>query len=167
MKNKNTGANAKKRLNMIDVLILAVVIICVVGLVIRFSNFGFSGSARDLDDYEILFSVSNIAYTSEDYFVHGDTVTIAENGVVLGQLSGKVNSMPAMFETQYKDGKSIAVSYPEASRIDVKGAIASRGKMGDNGYLVGGTTYIAPGSELLVQSEHMDFVLKITDIVKK
>ena len=75
--------------------------------------------------------------------------------------------MPAMFETQYKDGKSIAVSYPEASRIDVKGAIASRGKMGDNGYLVGGTTYIAPGSELLVQSEHMDFVLKITDIVKK
>ena len=159
---------SKKKLNVIDVLILLVIVTCVVGLVVRFGNFGFSSSSEDLDDYEISFLVSNIAYDSQYYFSQGDTVTLVDKGVVLGKLDGLVKPTPAVFSAQEKNGMPITVSYPtESSRIDVKGTIASKGVMGENGYLLGGTTYIAPGAEYKVQSEHMDFVLTITDIVKK
>ena len=168
MERKNADASGiKNRINVIDVLILLIVIACVAGLGVRFGNVGGLSSSDNLEAYDVYFSVSNIAYTSEDAFVQGDTVTLADSGVILGEFAGLETILPAEFFARDKSGNLIVVNYPESTRIDVTGRIVSQGLMSDNGYLVGGTTYVAPGTEYSVQSEHMDFVLKITNIVKK
>ena len=163
MERKNSSA---KRLNVIDVLIIIGVVLCVVGIVIRFGGFSFVSPSKDLDQFELRFSVKNLSYTSEDAFVKGDTVTAVDSGVVLGKLMD-VDWMPAEFYALDKSGNPIVVSYPESTKIDVTGTILSEGVMGENGYLLGGVSYVAPGAEYAVQTEHMDFVLKIIDIAEK
>ena len=166
-KKQNTSVEMKTRFNVIDVLIILLALACVIGLVLRFGNVGGLSSAENLKTFDVYFSVSNIAYTSEDAFVQGDTVRLAESGAVLGEFAGLESILPAEFLARDENGNLIAVNYPESTRIDVTGRIVSHGVMSDNGYLLNGTTYIAAGTEYVVQSEHMDFVLKITNIVEK
>ncbi len=167
MEQKNNERAVRTRLNVIDVLIILIAVICIAGLVIRFGNFGSGAATGDLETYNIYFSVTDIAYTSEDAFVQGDIVTLADRGVVLGEFVGLETIMPAEFFARDNSGNPIIVNYPESTRIDVTGRILSQGTMTDNGYLVGGTTHIAAGTDYRVQSEHMDFVLTITNIVEK
>ena len=166
-KKQNTSVETKTRFNVIDVLIILIALACVVGLVLRFGNVGGLSTTENLKAFDVYFSVSNIAYTSEDAFVQGDTVRLADSGAVLGEFAGLESILPAEFLARDESGNLIAVNYPESTRIDVTGRIVSHGVMSDNGYLLNGTTYIAAGTEYVVQSEHMDFVLKITNIVEK
>jgi len=163
----NETAKSKLRFNVVDIIILLVVVAAVVGLVLRFGNVGGFSADEDLKTYEIYFAVKDIAYTSEDAFVSGDTVTLVDSGVVLGELEGLESIMPAEFFARDQSGNLIVASYPELTRIDVTGHILSHGIMSENGYLVGGTTYVAAGAAYSVRSEHMDFVLEITNIVEK
>ncbi len=168
MENKNLSAKTDRpRLNVIDILIIFVALLAIVGLIIRFGNVGSMTSGKDLESYDIYFSVENIAYTSEDAFVAGDAVTLADSGVVLGTFVALESILPAEFLARDLNGDPIVVNYPEATQIDVTGHIASEGRMTDNGYLAGGTTYVASGASYAVQTEHMDFVLRITNIVEK
>ena len=168
MEQKNKAQKtAKLRFNVIDALIILVLLACVVGLVFRYGNFGGGAQESELEDYEIYFSVSNVAYTSEDAFVKGDTVTLADEGVVLGTLSDIKTILPAEFVARDKSGNLITVNYPASTRIDVTGYINSRGVMRENGYFVNGTVYVASGKEYTVRTEHMDVVLKILNIVEK
>ena len=164
---QTSSTEMKPRFNVIDVLIILIALACVIGLVLRFGNVGGLSSTENLKSYDVYFSVSNIAYTSEDAFVQGDTVRLVESGAVLGEFAGLESILPAEFFARDENGNLIVVNYPEATRIDVTGRIVSHGMMSDNGYLLNGTTYIAAGNEYAVQSEHMDFVLKITNIVEK
>ena len=165
--NQNASQSMKLRFNVIDVLIVLIVLACVVGLIVRFSNVGDFSSAESLKTYDVYFSVSNIAYTAEDAFVQGDTVTLADSGAILGEFAGLESILPAEFFARDESGNLIVVNYPESTRIDVTGRIVSHGVMTENGYLLNGTTYIAAGTAYSVQSEHMDFVLEITNIVEK
>ena len=166
-KKQNTNTEMKLRFNVIDVLILLIALACVIGLILRFGNVGGLSGTENLKSYDVYFSVSNIAYTSEDAFVQGDTVRLVESGAVLGEFAGLESILPAEFFARDENGNLIAVNYPESTRIDVTGRIVSLGVMGENGDWLNGTTYIAAGTEYAVQSEHMDFVLKITNIVEK
>ncbi|MBQ2998902.1 MAG: hypothetical protein IJD64_00430, partial [Clostridia bacterium] len=147
--------------------IVLIVILCIAALIVRFGNFGGRTTSDRLESYDVYFSVTDIVYTSEDAFVPGDTVTLVDKGIVLGELVGLESILPAEFVARDKSGNLIVVNYPESTRIDVTGKIVSQGNMTDNGYLVGGTTYVASGTKYSVQTEHMDFVLTITDIVEK
>lgn len=157
----------KFRFNVIDVLIILIVLSCIVGLILRFGNVRDFSSSENLKTYDIYFSVSNVAYTSEDAFVRGDTVRLADGGAVLGEFAGLETILPAEFFARDESGNVIVVNYPASTQIDVTGRIVSHGVMSENGYLLNGTTYIASGAEYSVQSEHMDFILKITNIVEK
>ena len=165
--NKQPSASPRFRLNVIDLLIVLIVLACAVGLVVRFGNVGKMGAEESLRTYDIYFTVSNIAYTAEAAFVSGDTVTLADSGVVLGEFVALESILPAEFLSRDANGNLISVRYPESTRIDVTGRITAHGVMSENGFLVNGTTYVASGAEYSVQSEHMDFILKITSIVEK
>ena len=168
MEQKDTvKKRSENRFNVIDAIIIIVLIACILGLVFRFGKFGKNALEENLETYEIYFSVSDIAYTSEDAFVAGDTVTLADSGVVLGEFSRIGTILPAEFVTRDKSGNLISVNYPASTRIDVTGYITSQGIMTENGYFVGGTAYVASGTEYVVRSEHMDFVLEILNVVKK
>lgn len=159
-KKKGTGAG----LNLIDFVVILLVVICLFGAVVRVGQVDWFAKSSDLAEHEIYFSVTNIAYTSEDALVIGDTVTLVNEQAVLGTLKSIDSVLPSALYVKDAEGNVLSVNYPEANRIDVTGTILSHGKMTENGYLLGGTTYIAPGKTYLVQSEHMDFTLNILDI---
>ena len=168
MEHKHTDvAKNKLHINVVDVIILIMVIVIAVGLVLRYGNIGGFSSSDDLKTYEIYFVVKDIAYTSEDAFVPGDTITLLEQETILGEFLGIDSIMPAEFLARDINGNLVATSYPELTRIDVTGHILSQGIMSENGYLAGGTTYIAAGIPYSVQSEHMDFIIEITNIIEK
>lgn len=166
-KKQDFSGKFRFRFNVIDLLIVLIVLACVIGLAIRLGTVKEYSADENLKSYALYFTVTNIAYTSEDAFVVGDTVTITEGGIVLGQFAGLESILPAEFFARDSEGNLITVNYPETTRIDVTGRIESRGVMSENGYLVNGTTYIASGKAYQVQTEHMDFILKITNIVEE
>ena len=89
-RSKNGGK--KVSFNIIDVFILVFVIACFLGIIVRVGNFTLFDDSDKLNDYRIGFEVSNISASSDDYFKTGDTVVIAESGIVLGRLE-MINSI--------------------------------------------------------------------------
>lgn len=161
--------NTKKRgsgtgLNLMDFVVCLLILICLVGAVIRIGRVNWLANDSDLDDYEVYFSVNNISYIAEDAFVKGDTVTLCENGMVLGTLKSIDSVLPTTMYVKDLDGNVLSVNYPESTRIDLTGTILSKGQMEEDGYFLGGRVYIAPGKTYAVQSEHMDFTLTVLDI---
>ena len=154
-------------LSRIDYVVLLLVAICLLGAIIRVGQVNWFAGNSDLDQYEIYFSVTDIAYTSEDAFVLGDTVTLCDNAMVLGTLDRIDSVLPSTLYVKDSEGNVLSVNYPESIRIDVTGTLLSLGRMTEEGYLLGGTTYVAPGKAYRVQSEHMDFTLNILDIEEK
>lgn len=164
MASTEKGKKSRGGLKVMDYIVLLIVLICIVGAVIRIRQIDWFGEDEALSEYEIFFSVSNIAYTSEDAFVIGDTVTLAENGLILGRLKSVDSILPAVGYAADADGNVISISYPESTRIDVSGTILSMGLMNDGGYLLGGTDSIAPGKTYTVRTEHLDVTLTIMGI---
>lgn len=159
---KKMGSRA--RWNLIDLIVILLVFICLLGAIIRVGGKDWFVGGSDLREHEIYFSVTDIAYTSEDALVIGDTVTLCDSGAVLGELKSIDSILPSTLYVKDADGNVLSVNYPESIRIDVTGTVSSRGRKTDNGYLLGGTAYLAPGKAYRVQTEHMDFTMNILDI---
>ncbi|MBO4979262.1 MAG: DUF4330 domain-containing protein [Clostridia bacterium] len=159
---KKMGSRA--RWNLVDLIVILLVFICLLGAIIRVGGKDWFVGGSDLREYEIYFSVTDIAYTSEDALVIGDTVTLCDSGAVLGELKSIDSILPSTLYVKDADGNVLSVNYPESIRIDVTGTVSSRGRKTDNGYLLGGTAYLAPGKAYRVQTEHMDFTMNILDI---
>lgn len=151
-------------LNWIDFVVLFLVLICLAGAVVRIRKIDWFAKASDLDEYKIHFSVTDIAYTSKKAFVIGDTITLCDDQAVLGTLYRMDSVQPSTFYVKDSEGNVLSAQYPESVRIDVTGTVLSKGTRSENGYFLGGTTYLAPGRSYRVQSEHMDFTLKILEI---
>lgn len=165
--NRQRNNGTKVSFNIIDIFILIFVIACFVGIVIRVGNFHLFDESDKLDEYRIGFTVNDISAASDDYFITGDTLTIAENGLVLGKLE-MINSIEPTEIYVKNDEKGFeTVKYPSNTRIDVKGTFISKGSMKIDGYKLGGDFHIASGDSFLVYTEHMNFVLTVTDISKK
>ena len=150
--------------NFIDFVILLLAVICLIGAVIRGSQTDWLAKESDLTQYNIHFKITDIANTSQEALVIGDTVTLCESQTVLGTLKSIDSISPTTFYVKDADGNISSVDYPESLRIDVTGTILSLGKMSENGYLLGGTLHLAPGKVYRVQSEHMDFMLSILSV---
>ena len=97
----------------------------------------------------------------------GDTLTVADTGVVLGTLEMINGITPTEIYVKNSENKFESVKYPPNTRVDVSGTIISMGVMETDGYKLGGTLHIASGDSFLVHTEHMNFVLTVTDIALK
>ena len=165
--NQNDTPKTRFRFNVIDALILLVALAFVIGLAFRIGNIRSLSSTEGLQSYDVYFSVTNLASTTEDYLDVGDSLVLADNRMVLGTLSKIDPATPSVFYSHGGEGEIVEVSYPSDTRIDLTGVILSHGVMSERGYLLNGTTYIAPGMSYTVQSERVDFVLTITKIVER
>lgn len=164
---RNSQKQTKVSFNIIDIFILIFVVACFVGLVIRVGNFNILDNGQDLNEYRIHFSVSDISSESEDYFMMGDTVTVVDRGIVLGKLEMIDSISPAETLVKIGDNEFKKVKYPSETRVDLTGTIISPGTMDYNGFKLGGVTHVAPGETFLVHTEHMNFVMTVTEIAKK
>lgn len=161
----NTKNTKKKlRLNIIDFLILIVVIGGVIGIALRMGVVERVTNQSNMEDAKISFLVLDIQESSADYFKTGD-VFYAEN---LDCEFGKLESrqiMPAEAFIANIDGELIK-THSSNNRIDVRATVIGVGTFTDEGFLLEGINFIAPGSEVRLQSSDLDVTVTITAIEK-
>lgn len=168
MDNKMKNREDKKLpFNIIDVFIFLFVLACFVGIVLKVGNFGVFKNNDDLDEYRIYFSVSDIAHTSGKYFAVGDSVRLVGKNTVMGRLERITSIEPTKVYVKDGDENIMSVSYPADTRVDIEGSIVSKGVMENMGYMLGGVMHIAAGESYYVFTERLNFLLTVTDIVKK
>ncbi len=161
--------DSKKRLRIqfMDLFVLAFIVLCLIGLMVRAGTLGIFKEKVELDEYRVRFCASNIAATSVDAFVIGDTFTLVSYHEALGIFTEIESVTPAVVYVEDDQNKIIRAEYPEGTRVDLYGIVETKGTVGEGGFLLDGTLSVSPGVEYRVQTEHMDVIIKIIDIEKR
>lgn len=155
----------KFRVNILDFLILAAVILCIAGAFLRG---GVRGSDEKLETQTaiISFKISNVQSATARYFSDGDPVYSETLGCSLGTIIGdSITSTPAVFYAE--QGGEIVKTESGIGRVDIRGSFECAGQMSESGFLVGGTQYIAPGMTTYALMPKVNANIQITDIKLK
>lgn len=152
----------KFRVNVLDFLILAVVVLCIVGVFLR-------GGARETDEkLETLtaivsFKISNVQSETARYLSDGDSVYSESLGCDFGKIIGdSITLSPAVSYVEH-NGKIIKTN-SKTGRVDIRGSIECTGQMSESGFLLGGTQYIATGMTTYAHMPKVSAIIQITDI---
>lgn len=153
--------NRKVRFNILDFLIIAVVVLCAVGVLLRG---GAKSTDEKLESQKAIVSyyVSNIQSSSQYCFQDGDPIYSQSLGCDMGHLVGKVEVVPSVYFVE-DDGK-ITKTESVADRIDLRGQFECEGKMSESGFSIGGTQYIAPGMSTYAYLPNINVTILITDV---
>lgn len=162
---KNAVIQKKKlRLNIIDFLIVIVILGALIGIALRFGVVEKVTNQSGLKQARISFLIQDINDESADYFVIGDEFTSVSHKCIFGKLESR-QILPAEAFVVNELGQ-IFKTYSENHRIDVRGTVVGNGTFTDDGFLLSGTNYIAPGSSMRVQSLNIDVWITVTSIEK-
>ena len=164
--NQNTDNKSGRRFNIIDVFLIILVILCVLGIYFRGQIAEKIGLEKDLDEYTVSFKLEEIRYTSAEYLQSGNAVYFDGGNIMFGTIDGKCQEKPAEVYIDGPEGAPVKVIYPKDTYIDVFGNIKCMGLMKDDGFYLGGTYSLAPGSTVNVRTEMLNFTIIITDISK-
>ena len=160
-------------MNALDVFIILIAIACAVGVGARI----YLGDRGDVlgretsesGEYLVSFLVLDIRESSADCFVSGDVFYSQPSGDLFGTLIDTPTFTPAELFIEDEEGNYILTYSTESgddARIDVRGTFTVSGTMTDEGFLVGGKTYVAANKMVAVQSEKIFVNMTITDITK-
>lgn len=152
------------RLNIIDFLIIIVLIGALAGIAMRFGLVERVTNQAGLTEARISFLVRDINEDSLDYFGSDDVFYDKEHDCVFGKLETKQFMYAEAFITN--ENGDIIKAFSENKRYDVRGTMTGSGTFTDDGFLLGGINYLAPGSTIHVQSRDLDFILTVTAIEK-
>lgn len=167
-KNESQEIQVQKtpKFGLLDFAIILLVIISVVGVYFRFNVIDMISQNANTKTYEVSFSIKGIRYTTPNYFNVNDDVYVASSGELLGRILQNPNEdkLPSV-ETFIENGEAFEVTYPEDTKVDVRGSILCQGSVTKNGgLLINGSTQITPGQAITVQTELVTVVINITDI---
>lgn len=164
----------KLRPNVIDFLIVIVIIGAVCGIALRGGVVEKIATNTSSEQARIHFLVEDISGTSYDAFVPGDDFYSKNHGCYLGKLENP-SQMPAeKLIPTLEGGMSASVSpaidvndpNSDSYRVDVRGELVGSGVFSEEGFLVNGSTYIAPGSEFTMESKNVSVTAVIVKIEK-
>lgn len=160
--NNENKKSTRSVFNAIDIAILLLILICAVGIYVRYER-ETSINAGDGATYTVEFVCEKVRYTTVDYLNVGDDIYFGGTNKKLGTVSGTVVSRPSSEEI-YSDGKTVTVYYPSDTVIDINGSLTVSGVMTENGFLIGGDTYIAPNSIIEISGQRVDLTVRIVSI---
>ena len=163
---QQTEKSAKRRFNLIDAFIIVLVILCVVGVYFRSQITSWIGIEKKVEEYQISFDVSAVRYTSGQYFYTGSQVYLDSGNILVGTIEGNCTILPAEVYVDVSDGSSVLTNYPKDTFVDVSGNIKCEGLEKDGRFYLNGSYSLAPGSQVNVHTETIDFVMTITGISK-
>lgn len=176
-KDRNQRKASKFRFNVIDVLVIVLMIACVVGLVLRFTILDNIGTSSSLKEYYITFTAGSLTTAQAELLTKAvDGADVGENWVYLDDGQTKLGFLTSI-NGQNKEslefnvnGESIIVDYPE-SETDVPwsitGKIVCSGVYSETtGFLLNGTKYIGPNSDITVRTAYCDFTLKVISVLE-
>lgn len=159
MNGSQNGTKLKNKFNIVDFFIIAVVIACICGVVLRFNLIEKLNVGAAKDTVEISFYIHNISDYSTQALVVGDD---AYNGsVYMGKL-GTIEIGKAEYYIENSEGV-LELTYDD-TRYDVRGTIIGSGTMTEDGFMLNNNTYIAPGKEMLISTKNITVNVLITNL---
>ena len=161
---------AKKKIafNILDWIIVVAVVLSALGIWFRFGLAKQWQTKNNTVTAYISFSISDIKETSftGGYFAEGSPVYNADAGnSLIGHFAGEdmFRYVPARYYEHSRTGEVVVVQ-SVSDRIDLDGVIISTGLDTENGFLYGGSTYIAPGQTIKLSTPQIEVSVLVTDI---
>jgi len=161
---------AKKKIafNILDWIIVVAVVLSALGIWFRFGLAKQWQIKNNTVTAYISFSISDIKETSftGGYFAEGSPVYNADAGnSLIGHFAGEdmFRYVPARYYEHSRTGEVVVVQ-SVSDRIDLDGVIISTGLDTENGFLYGGSTYIAPGQTIKLSTPQIEVSVLVTDI---
>lgn len=150
--------------NIIDFLIVVVIIGAIVGIVLRTGIVEQVTINSNLEKARVSFRIADISEDAGNYFGIGDVFYSETHRATLGALE-TYSIMPAEVYVVNDRGELIKTNSISGT-IDVRGVITCEGFFTEDGFLLGGSSYIAPNSEITVKTTNLNATLTVTDIEK-
>lgn len=160
----NTALSAekkKRRFNIVDLLILLTLAAVVTGIALRYNLAEKIGVKSEEDTVILSFLIQDIKETSADALVLGDMFYWEVNKMPVGEL---ISKKPSFAEAFIENDEGILVKTFNENSYDVRGEIKARGKIKDDGFMLGGTQFLAPGKILYVESKNIMVTITLTGI---
>lgn len=153
----------KTKPTVIDFLIVIIVLGALIGIVFRTGVVEKVISTNSQQKAEISFVVFNINGESGNYFNQGDVFTDVTHNCLFGKLKDGFSIMDAETFVEDINGNLIKTTAING-RKDVRATVEATGVFTDEGFLLGGTTYLAPGSYIQIKSQGISVSATITEI---
>ena len=173
---KKSNENAKKvkapKFGVLDALIILLIIIVILSVYFRYNIVQWFSNSTDLKDYTISYTIDDVRYTTPNYINIGDKVYFADSGDDFGTLINVAENMGALsitpasqFFTDSK-GNIVEVFYPNSeTRVSAIGKLVCTGRYSDDGsFFVNGSTFIASGQYIKVNTPYTTITIRIDDI---
>ncbi len=182
MRTKETKIKRERKspgFKVMDAVIILLLLLAIVGVYFRYNSLDFFGKRLNLQEYTVSFTIDNIKNSTPKHVQVGDRVYFSDSGELLGTILPESNTMenialkcsPASEYFVDETGTMIEISYPqdpnypENSRVKAEGKISCHGFYTENGsFLVDGSTYLAAGKTIQVQTETVTVTIMIRDV---
>ena len=159
------------RINVIDVVLVLLLILCIVGVWQRSNIQRIFSSGEQLDTYTVTFEIRKLRSTTADLLTADTALYTEEDGtyIPLGKLVGSP-SVSAAVEYMYdENGNIVEAVYPEDHYeylLDVTGKLSCKGTVENGSFLLEGKTYLALNQTVFAYTETADFEIRIVGIEK-
>lgn len=162
----------KKSISALDVFIIILAVLCIAGVAVRLWA-GDSGilpiNAPEKTEHSVSFEITGIKTVLSSNLTTGEKLYTAD-GVLFGTVGENVAVTPALLIVEGADGRYTQVfagaDNGDNSLVDIRGTIVTEGYYEDYGYMVGGSVYSAPNSEIVLHTDKAEYTFKITDVAK-
>ena len=172
---KQKAPRTAPKFGILDVVLILLIIVAVVGVYFRYNIIDWISSTKNLSDYTVSYTVEDIRHTTPNYIKVDDKVYFASDSEYFGVLTNAtenstealVGIVPASEYFTKMDGSIIEVKYPDTqTRVDAQGRLICKGRYSEqSGFLVNGSTYIAPGQVIDIRTEQVSVSIRIDEIV--
>ena len=173
MEAQKSRKRTNARFNIVDFLIILIVLLSVFSLVARYTTvLDKIGITNQLSEYEVSFAVSDLRYTTPNFFKIDDAVYLQDDdhtyvGQLLSREIGSTDALTITLSSEYVQSEAGFVSayYAENTLVDVTGRILCRGRVNAEGYfLLGGTISVSEGQTLTVCTDLVSFEMTVIGI---
>ncbi len=167
MKEKNTAPKTEKkapaRMNSADLMILMLCIVCIVGMVLRFGVLEKIENEANADAAAVTVLIEGVSSTSKDLLALRDNVYIGDGSPITGSVSSILSVAPSPVY-EYGDDGSITQMNSVNGKVDIRAVLSVNGRMSESGFLLEGTTYIAPNMTLSLKTEKLSVIATVIDV---
>ncbi len=164
-KAKKTGVESStgKRINAVDIMIVLLFIVCIAGMVLRFGLMDKIEHRASDKTATVSFVIEGVSSSSVDFITVGDKMYMIDGESLVGEISGVEPATPSTVYYHTDDGKVLSYSSVDG-KVNISGKMTVKGSLSERGFLLDGTTYIAPNMNLWVKSQKISVNMLITNI---
>lgn len=154
----------KIRFNAIDFLILLVIFAAAFTAIYRSSLKDSLVAIRSNETIEYTVKIGNVQKASFDMIESDDSIFSKTDDKLLGVVVGK-RFEPAQYYIELNDGTIVKTQEPD--RVDIYLTIEAKGRVSDDGCMIGGNYFIAAGKYISAYTRKVSFNFEVIDAYKK